>query len=462
MAAAAATSKDRCRSPPLSLSDFQQLVTTAFDLHADSSCQQHPSLAFRRIPTPVPRASSSLSVVYPTPDDTLSADLNTTSLDTNADDDQLSNLPRARPSISQSHLPFGGLSDRPRTTLSLFKVFKSRASALLRPSVSDPDATVTPVSIDSISRPSTARPSVSSQRTLQPLAGNSLASPLRLRSSDSASPLCPSTQHSNTALPRVRTRSLPKSFLKMSPHGIHPPPPVPLASLDSYLDVSSLKRGRDLPSYACPPARPQIQIHTQLPPLRKSRSFAPSIFNKPKRSSSKLSDRPAISRTKSSYGLRSSRNIQDAAVDHLRCPSPFTNPRNPPPLPRSGELEVPDYVFQRRGSATSSCTLVSNHLHYYPQSYCPCKRASIYNLLRRFPSLISTLSLVKYQDHLHIFRPCVKRVLRTYILSFYFQIPISLRVTSLYTIANPVLSIFNIHRYDVASRHPALADFFIP
>ena len=162
--------------------------------------------------------------------------------------------------------------------------------------------------------------------------------------------------------------TLPRSIHNnMSPRGTRPPPPLPLTPLDSFFDASSLDAKQSFPSYARSAAPSQIQIHSQLPPLRKSRSFATSIFTKKlKRSSSKLSEKSIIPRAKSTFGLRSTRNDQTTSFAEARCPSPFTSPRDPPAPPRASTyLAVPDYVSQRRGSATSSSTLVRS-LSFFP------------------------------------------------------------------------------------------------
>ncbi|TCD68605.1 hypothetical protein EIP91_010396 [Steccherinum ochraceum] len=353
MAAAAAI--DRSRSPPLSLYDFQQLVTNAFDLHPDPSAPYRPSFSSQRVPTPIPCVSYSPSPSSPVSDDTHSP-WDFSLLHAASELDSLTDLPAARPSTSYSHSARQPALDRARSSFGLFRAFKSRASALLRPSVSDLDATHSFISSHSASRPSTARPSLSSQRTLQP--PSSIAPPLNIRSSALASQCIPdSLPPLNFAPSRTRSRSLPRSFLKMPREGGQPAPPLPLAPLDSFFDTSSMNPKQQYPSYARPP--PQIQIHTQLPPLRKSRSFAPSLFTKKlKRSNSKLSDKAALPRAKSTYGLRPSFAADPPLVDP-RCPSPFTNPREPPLPPGAGDLKVPEFVFQRRGSATSSSTLSS-------------------------------------------------------------------------------------------------------
>ncbi|KAH8086593.1 hypothetical protein BXZ70DRAFT_545403 [Cristinia sonorae] len=329
---AAAALNNRPRSPALSLHDFHHLVTTAFDLHPS----RPSSPAFTRVPPPLSRANSALSAVYPSPHDTSgtpSGDAGTSPLD-------------SRPATSQSHLPHDFPAQRARTPFGLFKALKSRASAFLRPSGSDPAASQ---SSNPNSRPSTARPSISSQRTLQPFP---YAPPPNLISSDSSSPCPPDSHPLYTAPSRVRTRSLPKSFLTMSPHGIHPAPPLPTTK--SFLDLTSTDDRKERVPRPTPP--PQVQVHAHLPPLRKSRSFAPSIFTKKlKRSTSKPADRPVLSRTVSAYGLRSSCDVQASLFDDPRCPSPFTSPREPPLPPHV----APDILAQRRGSATSSCTMSS-------------------------------------------------------------------------------------------------------
>ncbi|KAH8077243.1 hypothetical protein BXZ70DRAFT_1053835 [Cristinia sonorae] len=238
-----ATSQQSSRT--LSLYDFHHLVTTAFDLHPS----RPSSPAFTRVPTPLSRANSPLSAVYPNTSGSPSGDAGTSPLH----------------SASQSHFPQDFPAQPDRTSFGLFKALKSRASALLL------------APIPPHHNPPEARPSISSQRTLQPFP-NAPATPpnilglfFTMSSRFAAVIYRPS---------RVRTRSLPKSFLTMSRHGIHPAPP--LLTTKSFLDLTSSTddRKKRVPS---PTPVQQVQAHAHLPPLRNlsSTSTTPKITQWP-------------------------------------------------------------------------------------------------------------------------------------------------------------------------------------
>ncbi|KAI0825252.1 hypothetical protein BC628DRAFT_1419238 [Trametes gibbosa] len=104
------------------------------------------------------------------------------------------------------------------------------------------------------------------------------------------------------------------------------------------------------------------RIHTRLPPLRKSKSGGQGLFSRGGRRGNSKSDENAPAKP----GLGNSA-FWDAPVDG-RTPSPFTCPRDAPPIPAivnplaRDSLDdfdaplPPAYVFERRGSATSTST----------------------------------------------------------------------------------------------------------
>ncbi|KAH8096949.1 hypothetical protein BXZ70DRAFT_1030838 [Cristinia sonorae] len=225
-----ATSQQSSRA--LSLYDFHHLVTTAFDLHPS----RPSSPAFTRVPTPLSRANSPLSAVYPNTSGSPSGDAVTSPLH----------------SASQSHFPQDFPAQPDRTSFGLFKALKSRASALLRPSGSDPASSQSP------------------------------------RSLFAAVIYGPS---------RVRTRSLPKAFLTMSRHGIHPAPP--LLTTKSFLDLTSSTDDR---KKRVPSPTPAQQVFGPRPVVR----FSPGLYP---------------------HGLRSSCDVQASLLDDPSLSSTSTTPK---------------------------------------------------------------------------------------------------------------------------------------
>ena len=307
-------SSELLRSPPFSLQDFQQLVSDAFDLPTNDASQRDLDTHFPSLP---PLAAAP-----------------------NVD-------PSVPPSSAAPNFSFSERPHRPRTPLELLKSIRTRASAFLRPTHSSHSQPVPPLPLrpaDSTpipSRPSTAqtaRPSLSSQRTATVLP----------RSADAT-------------ITRIKPLSGPKSFLKLSDRDTTSPlPSLSQPEQYSFFDDSPYPRSQSALSLS------QLHIHTRLPALRKSRSQIPSIFRK----KSAASDSGCAPRS-SHYYAQSCNDL--TYLDDPRCPSPFTSPREAPkpPLVHDG-LQVPDYVFQRRGSATSTNTTnttVWSIFPFLPSSY---------------------------------------------------------------------------------------------
>lgn len=310
---ARSNSSELLRSPPFSLQDFQQLVSDAFDLPANDASQRDLHSPFPSLPA----VASSVDVQPPT-------------------------LHAPRPSTSHKIAHPSEQPHRPRTPFELFKSIRTRASALLRPTHPNPSEPVPPLPLRTFdstptpsSRPSTAqtaRPSVSSQRT-------AVLSPAP----------------ADLDLARSRTHDSPKSFLKLSDRE-NPPKLPPKPQHYSFFDDSDVPYPRSQSSLS----RTHLRVHTRLPPLRKARSNMPSIFSK----KSAVSDSGCAPRS-SYYYTQSCSDLTYNAEDP-RCPSPFTSPREAPkPPPFEDELEVPAYVYERRGSATSENTMVRTIIHYF-------------------------------------------------------------------------------------------------
>ncbi|KAI0327319.1 hypothetical protein GY45DRAFT_1149523 [Cubamyces sp. BRFM 1775] len=104
------------------------------------------------------------------------------------------------------------------------------------------------------------------------------------------------------------------------------------------------------------------RIHTRLPPLRKAKSGGYGLFGRGNRkghSKSPVDNVPV--------GLGYDEPALWTVQQDPRTPSPFTAPREPPPVPESSAMlndsldempppMPPSYVFERRGSATSNST----------------------------------------------------------------------------------------------------------
>ncbi|KAI0367492.1 hypothetical protein BV20DRAFT_555923 [Pilatotrama ljubarskyi] len=121
-----------------------------------------------------------------------------------------------------------------------------------------------------------------------------------------------------------------------------------------------------IPNYTRPsmPAGAGSQrIHARLPPLRKAKSGGYGLFSRGSRK-----DNPKISSENAPPGLDYGDSMMWGTQHDGRAPSPFTNPRDVPPVPVAlkppmrdslEDLDAPlppSYVFERRGSAASNST----------------------------------------------------------------------------------------------------------
>ncbi|OCH92704.1 hypothetical protein OBBRIDRAFT_833231 [Obba rivulosa] len=371
------------RPPTFSLQEFNDLLCAAFNL-------PHETLPLR---DPLIHARSGHSLLSPAPS-------TSSCFDSDTEDDEPSPAPSRAPSaLSRSLKPRAGTF----TALNVFKHVRARASALvLRTNLSSSASTFS----ESSGSTHTARPSLSSQRTLTP----------RLRSAASSFSLVsrPSTPAPRPSSPfpfavekqgplRRRDPPSPVSFLKLPKRATsRPATPSPLQvsaptlQLASFFDDSAFNTpAREKrppytrPSTPLPPPSPQ-RVHARLPPLRSAQSF--SLFGR---------TRPR--RMRSGLSLNARNSIVDVLGDvqeHSlrRLPSPYTCPRDAPPVPAlpSGvrvptplpgdDLEVPDYVYARRGSTTSSGTSGSG-------SSLSSRLSSLLPLRSRRPRKRSKLSL---------------------------------------------------------------------
>ena len=138
-------------------------------------------------------------------------------------------------------------------------------------------------------------------------------------------------------------------------------------SLPSFFEDTGYQVAKPpAPLYSRPttPSGPPQRAHTRLPPLRKSRSNGHGLMHRHSKSKSTIRETPV--------GL----GYQDFAfwTSHRgdSMPSPLTRPRDAPPVPKIdvvpaiSQLSEPDddepplpppYVFERRGSATSTSTV---------------------------------------------------------------------------------------------------------
>ncbi|KAL4244587.1 hypothetical protein ABKN59_010888 [Abortiporus biennis] len=333
------------RPHPFSLQDFQQLVSSAFDSNAGLADLSPLSDASELSDSPFAFNSPS-------------------SFDSESDDED----------IQQGHGPASDLlrsetAKAPlRNPLNLFKSIRTRASTVLRSYSYSSPSDFDLHSISETSLPSTARPSTSSRTALdniqqpRPSTSHSITS----RSSFAFSPF--DLTH---ALSRSRSQSLPRSFLDISTSSRQTPMvSQSIQPYSSFFDDSALNPRHPVPSYArpsTPASRSKLHIHTRLPPLRKSRSYALTSFTNSsrKRNSSKTSDipQPPYSAPIGTTGFGFAVSLDDPVdpLDPSCTRSPFSSPRAPPPIPTNIEptLHVPAYVFERRGSATSTNTTSS-------------------------------------------------------------------------------------------------------
>ncbi|KAI0733891.1 hypothetical protein C8Q72DRAFT_771296 [Fomitopsis betulina] len=341
----------RDRATPFSVQEFSELVSSAFNLvPTNSSSSVLPSCSSR----PLPQASSGF--------------------DTDTDDGYHTRSRDAKAPMSEQ-------SPKSRSAFRVLRQVRSRASAVLRQANAH-------IASPSVGVDHSARPSISSQRTLQSCLTTSSYSFLSRPPTPIPTPRTGSP-FPDLALTRTRSRAksftghLPTSFLKLakrdartSSSGRSQPlrasVPVNTEDLPSFFETKGYAgRNPPPPAYSRPatPVPPviaqQARIHTRLPPLRKAKSASTSLFR------GKKVKGPSAEATDSDAAKAQPRSALDWTA--LDSGDYFTSPRNPPPVPplptapakRSpdssteepeGELEVPAYVFERRGSATSTCT----------------------------------------------------------------------------------------------------------
>ncbi|GJE92173.1 hypothetical protein PsYK624_083260 [Phanerochaete sordida] len=379
------------RAPSFTVRDFEQLVTSAFDLPS-------PTLVLTPASPQAPGPRSAASTV------------GRSYFDDSTDENHLrrretrrtSERPRSQsfsafnfrgilPSSSSTH---GEPSARPGITRRVLKTLRTRASAfVLRPSpssASDRDtrasvATLTPRTSTSTT---TARPpSQYSTATQSPR----YAFPTR----DENSP--PSTLRGSpdsnveldvkVSVTRHRSSSLPLNILKIpqhasrdGPRSAHTPLPRPPRSKSpapTFLgDLISARRTTTTsfsssrsrtPSQPSLAGSPPLRVHTRLPPLNKSRSFNLLSGHNRKHSRANSMADPILP----SLTGASSMSIEfDEGELPAWCPEPYTNPRPPPPPPTPTSpfsashdlwrhedserpLDAPPYVFERRDSSSS-------------------------------------------------------------------------------------------------------------
>ncbi|PCH33226.1 hypothetical protein WOLCODRAFT_141556 [Wolfiporia cocos MD-104 SS10] len=253
------------------------------------------------------------------------------------------------------------------SALDVLKSVRTRASALV----------LRPVSTN-VARPepdcATARPSISSQHTAVSRATTSSYAFLSRPHTPSTRASSPPATGGDLAITRSRTKSFPgrASFLKLSKRdtalsaasltAATSGPIVDPATLPSFFeDTGYAERNPPQPAYSRPatpaaPAPAPLRVHARLPPLRKAKSATAGVFR-------------ARKQPKKGCAVE----VPDAcnAFDWVPSEECFTSPRSPPPVPPlpsavagqkwsaeedEGELVVPEYVFARRGSVTSTCT----------------------------------------------------------------------------------------------------------
>ncbi|KAI0666221.1 hypothetical protein C8Q78DRAFT_459987 [Trametes maxima] len=377
------------RAPPFTVQEFSDLVSSAFNLRDADLSSPSPLLSFTP-PSPLrplPR--------YDTDGEGSSSGCFEDETDDDHDEPLSPGLehgsPRLSPAARRSR-------SRTITALRVFHQVRTRASAF----VLGPRA-------PSVSRPSFPLPF----EPIPPLSGISptlipTPSPLSMLDLNLDRP---------ASRPRSRAESLPRTLLFK--RETTPPPPLPTRltrpntsagtrtaspALRSFFDDSPVKSKRAysrpastvhplsrmdsalavrstefLPSFfedkgyqvPKPPAphysRPSTptggaaaRIHTRLPPLRKAKSGGQGLFSRGNRKGSSKAPGEFVS-TGPTYEPWGSQRDANA-------PSPFTCPREVPPLPMgvssTGRDDFndmddplpPSYVFERRGSATSNST----------------------------------------------------------------------------------------------------------
>ena len=391
------------RAPSFSVRDFEQLVSNAFNLPS-------PTLLVTPASPPTPGPRSAISPSAKTMGESYFDDF--------TDDEHarrretLQGRPSHRPrshSFSafnlQHILPLpssthGESSSRPGLTKRVLKTLRTRASALvLRPShmprspIDGRDTPASMLTLSSRTSTSTARPPSQyspvpqSPRFVFP-SRNENSSPSSLRGPPPDVEL-----DVKVSVTRHRSKSLPLNILKIpqhpardGPRSAHTPlPKIPRSKSPAPTllgDLISTRRSTTSSFSSAHPWTPSqpsastspLRIHTHLPPLNKSRSF--NLLSGHDRK---------YSRASSMAGpiLPSLAGASSMAIEFEEgelpawCPEPYTNPRPPPtpPTPTSPyatshdlwrdedterPLDVPPYVFERRGSSTSISSTVSN------------------------------------------------------------------------------------------------------
>ncbi|KAI0692827.1 hypothetical protein BC835DRAFT_1416287 [Cytidiella melzeri] len=218
---------------------------------------------------------------------------------------------------------------------------------------------------------------------------------------------CESTEDPSTTplrlplLPESLERPLPPLPVKHSPKLVHdrgesctelhpdthPTSKRPVLTLSAKAGQCPLPRAAPKAPLSAPLVRPSTRIHTHLPPLKTAKSLhfqrshnpsSPNLRTRRNSLSNQLSKPiPSGELTNCSDATVKSSGIVSLGLGlefwegelDESCPDPYINPRPAPTPPTAnnfgesgdeeGELEVPGYVFERRGSATSNCTMSS-------------------------------------------------------------------------------------------------------
>lgn len=361
----------RERPSPFSLEEFSDLVCSAFNLGTQQPALSLAPTSSRDLPATVQSASVETSL---------------SCFDTDTDDDHISAyLPsRAHSTTDASRLSVTYTKSR-ASALNMLKQVRVRASALvLRPANTNIDFS----NSEPLAPQSLPRISVSSQNTVTSLTNSSFAFLSRPHTPfETPRPSVPFPFNSTTDLAlsrsRTRTRSFPgpMSILKFSHRQVTPAtispavsacttePPSARVDLPSFFEDTGYTERRPVPPTYSRPTTPvtsattPLRVHARLPPLRKAKSASTGIFRG--------------RGTKSKGPCPESAAVAAATIDGQWTfdEGEFMRPRDPPPVPPipvrlrglvggwegEGEdndalLEVPDYVFARRGSATSTCT----------------------------------------------------------------------------------------------------------
>lgn len=369
------------------MDDFQQLVSDAFGL-------KQPRLSLSVAPASSPLAGTRIAV---TPDDRTIRSY----FDHDVDDAprRPSKTSSRRSSLRPRSQSFGAYDAqrttpvphpahvnpraRPSVARRVIQTIRTRASALgLRPAVESapPYATafpsVPPYPPVPVSRaPASTAPTRPNSTLLSPTDLPQYSFPPR-PAKDVNSTTATGHQEVDLSEPRHRSSSIPVDFLQVpefsASHTATPghsqcPSPAPRRASVQHASVMP-KRSRRPRTPSLPASPGQLHAHARLSPLPKSRSF--NVLSLPGRNHPRPP--PAVESVSPARLCSSSLGFEYGDSDRdSRCPSPFTNPRSPPPVPTSPKsftsrttqgdedmLEVPAYVFERRGSATSDMSQV--------------------------------------------------------------------------------------------------------